>query len=267
MTALGSAAARPTRSLRQAVSGSAAARPTRSLRQTLVRWRVRTRGLPPALLAGADLVVVDIETTGWLADQARITEIGAIRASCGRAAAEFSSLVNPGTEIPAAITALTGITDTMVRSAPPIDAVLPGFLRFADGAVIAAHNAPFDIGFLAAACRSCGLEWPFRSVVDTVSLSRLVLRRREVPDHKLATLADHFAIEAPPCHRALADASATLDVLTGLLGRVPAIHVPAIAGYPPDDRPLAATMARQTGAPARTDPPRPRRRLWSRRSF
>src|SRR5579864_4984381 len=96
----GSAAARPTRSLREAPSGSAAARPTRSLRQALVRWRVRTRGLPPALLAGADLVVVDIETTGWLADQARITEIGAVRASYGRPAAEFSSLVNPGTDIP-----------------------------------------------------------------------------------------------------------------------------------------------------------------------
>lgn len=239
----------------------------RGLRAALLRWRVRTRGLPAVLLAGADLVVVDIETTGWLADHGRITEIGAIRASGERPAAEFSSLVNPGTEIPAAITALTGITDTMVQSAPPIDTVLPRFLSFAEGAVIAAHNAPFDIGFLATACRSCGLDWPFREVVDTVALSRLVLGRHEVPDHKLATLADHFAIDAPPCHRALADASATLDVLTSLLARVPAIQVPAIAGYPVDGRPLAVTMARQTGAPARTDPSHPRRRLWSRRSF
>jgi DNA polymerase III subunit epsilon len=222
--------------------------PTRALRQALLRWRLRNRGLPGALLDGADLVVVDVETTGWLADHARITEIGAIRSSRGGTAAEFCSLVNPGTVIPAAITDLTGITDTMVSSAPPIDAVLPRFLSFADGAVIAAHNAPFDIGFLAAACRSCGLDWPFPAVLDTVRLSRIVLRRREVPDHKLATLAEHFAIEAPPSHRALADASATLGVLTSLLARVPTIHVPAIAGCRVNGRPQAATMAPQTGA-------------------
>ena len=62
--------------------------------------------------------------------------------------------------IPPDITALTGITDDMVSDAPPIAEVLPGFLDFARGGVLVAHNAPFDVGFLTAACRRCGIAWP-----------------------------------------------------------------------------------------------------------
>jgi DNA polymerase III subunit epsilon len=173
--------------------------------------------LPGVLHSGADLVVVDVETTGWLADAASITEIGAVRLSPGRPVAEFSSLVNPGVPIPAAITELTGITDEMVAGAPAISAVLPSFLDFARGSIMVAHNAPFDIGFLTAACRDCGIGWLGCAVIDTAVLSRLVLGPGDVPDHKLATLSGHFGTNTGPCHRALADARATAGVLTGLL--------------------------------------------------
>ena len=169
------------------------------------------------LLHGADFVVVDLETTGWLADAASITEIGAIRLSGGRPVAEFSALVNPGSPIPPDITTLTGITDAMVSQAPPIEQVLPRFLQFAAGGVLAAHNAPFDIGFLTAACHGAGIPWPACAVIDTAMLARLVLGPADVPDHKLATLSGHFATTTGPCHRALDDAKATADVLTGLL--------------------------------------------------
>jgi DNA polymerase III epsilon subunit family exonuclease len=234
-----------------------------AVRGAFLRRRLRARGLLPRELAdGADLVVVDIETTGWLADEARITEIGAVRIGRGRPVAEFSSLVNPGVVIPDTITALTGITDAMVSTAPPIGEVLPRFLHFAGGGVIAAHNAPFDVAFLAAACRSCGLTWPPGPVIDTVALSRLVLRRGEVPDHKLGTLAGHFAIAAPHPHRALADASVTLSVLASLFVLVPSSGVAAIAGCEPEGGPRTATMAPQPGRGL----PGLRRRLWSRRS-
>lgn len=173
---------------------------------------------PWPLLHGADFVVVDLETTGWLADAASITEIGAVRFGSGRAMAEFSALVNPGAPIPPEITDLTGITDAMVSQAPPIEQVLPRFLEFAAGGVLAAHNAPFDAGFLTAACRRCGIPWPSVAVIDTAVLARLVLDPADVPDHKLATLSGHFATRTGPCHRALADAKATADVLAGLLG-------------------------------------------------
>jgi len=168
-------------------------------------------------LGSIDFVIVDVETTGWLPEQAMITEIGAVRLSGGQVTAEFSALVNPGCPIPADITALTGITDEMVGQAPPMAQVLPGFLAFAEGCVLAAHNAPFDLGFLAAACSACGIPWPAFAVIDTAVLARLVLGAGEVPDCKLATLASYFAARTEPCHRALADAKATADVLQGLL--------------------------------------------------
>jgi DNA polymerase-3 subunit epsilon len=164
-----------------------------------------------------DFVVVDVETTGWLPDQAMITEIGAVRLSGGQVTGEFAALVNPGMPIPADIAALTGITDDMVGPAPPMAEVFPGFLAFAEGCVLAAHNAPFDVGFLTAACRSCGIPWPAFPVIDTAVLARLVLSGDDVPDCKLATLARYFDARTAPCHRALADAKATADVLDGLL--------------------------------------------------
>jgi DNA polymerase III subunit epsilon len=185
---------------------------------------------PGLELGRVDFVIVDVETTGWLTDQAGITELAAVRVSAGRpTGAEFSALVNPGAAIPADVAALTGITDAMVRRAPPIGAVLPGFLAFARGCVLTAHNAPFDVGFLTAACGRCRIPWPPFPVLDTAALARLVLDETEVPDCKLATLAGFFGTRTRPCHRALADALATADVLQGLLGRLARAGVRTLA--------------------------------------
>jgi DNA polymerase-3 subunit epsilon len=185
-----------------------------------------------------DFAIVDVETTGWLPEEASITEIGAVRVSGGRLREEFSALVNPGRGIPPDITALTGISDAMVADAPPIAAVLPGFLDFARGRVLIAHNAPFDVGFLSAACAACGVPWPSGPVLDTVVLAGQVLGEDEVPNRKLSTLASFFGARTPPCHRALGDARATADVLAGLLRRL------ATAGF----RTLAEIS--ELGAPA-----------------
>jgi DNA polymerase-3 subunit epsilon len=184
-------------------------------------------------LAGLELVIVDVETTGWLPDQAMITEIGAVRVGWGTPRAEFAALVNPGSAIPADITELTGITDEMVGLAPPIAAVLPGFLAFARGCVLAAHNAPFDVGFLAAACRRSGLEWPAFTVLDTAALARTVLSAADVPNCRLATLAAFFGTGTQPCHRALPDARAAADVLQGLFGKLAGAGVLTLAGAQP----------------------------------
>ncbi len=184
---------------------------------------------PSLPLASVDFVIVDVETTGWLPEQASITELAAVRISDGRPTAEFSALVNPGAPIPADIVALTGITDAMVSQAPPIGAVLPAFLAFARGCVLTAHNAPFDVGFLTAACGGCRIPWPAFPVLDTAALARLVLDETEVTDCKLATLAGFFGAGTRPCHRALADAQATADVLQGLLGRLTLAGVRTLA--------------------------------------
>src|SRR4029453_14772084 len=105
-------------------------------------------------------VVVDLETPGGSPKDSAITEIGAVKVRGGEGLGEFQTLVDPGCEIPPYISVLTGITSTMVAAAPRIGAVLPHVLEFARGAVLVAHNAPFDLGFLKAACALNGLVWP-----------------------------------------------------------------------------------------------------------
>src|SRR5581483_7123807 len=90
-------------------------------------------GIRSIPLTELEYTVVDVETTGWAPEEASITEIGAVRVQGSTVIAEFGSLVNPGTPVPPAITELTGISDQMLTSAPPVTAVLPGLLAFAEG--------------------------------------------------------------------------------------------------------------------------------------
>ncbi|HET6393456.1 MAG TPA: DEDD exonuclease domain-containing protein, partial [Blastococcus sp.] len=171
-------------------------------------------------LADVTFVVVDLETTGGSPKDSAITEIGAVKVRGGVILGEFQTLVDPGREIPPYISVLTGITSMMVAAAPRIGRVLPSFLEFARGAVLVAHNAPFDLGFLKAACAENGIAWPTAASVDTAVLARRLLSRDEVPNCKLATLAPYFKATTSPTHRALDDARATVDVLHGLFERL-----------------------------------------------
>ncbi|HZC63097.1 MAG TPA: exonuclease domain-containing protein [Streptosporangiaceae bacterium] len=217
------------------------------------RMRLRhpwTPGIRRRPLSTLDFVVVDVETTGWSPDADGITEIGAVRLSGGQVRAEFAALVNPGRLIPPDIVTLTGITDAMVTLAPPVGAVLPRFLDFARGSVLTAHNAPFDVGFLSAACAGTGRRWPAPPVLDTVMLARLLLTEDEVPNCKLATLADFFAAPATPRHRALADARATAAVLAALLDRLAATGVRTLAQLSAAERAAARRPAAHLSATA-----------------
>ena len=171
-------------------------------------------------LADVTFVVVDLETTGGNPNDSAITEIGAVKVRGGQVLGEFQTLVNPHLPIPPFIQALTGITTAMVADAPRIEAALPAFLEFARGSVLVAHNAGFDVGFLKAAARQQGIEWPRHAVVDTVHLARQLVSRDEARNHKLSSLAALFGATTVPDHRALHDARATVDVLHGLIERV-----------------------------------------------
>ncbi|MGP7961113.1 DEDD exonuclease domain-containing protein [Sanguibacter sp. A247] len=171
-------------------------------------------------LRDVTFVVVDLETTGTSAGADAITEIGAVKVRGGEILGEFQTLVDPGVPVPPQIAVLTGITTAMVLDAPRIAAVLPQFLEFARGAVLVAHNARFDVGFLKAAARATETPWPPFEVVDTVALARRVVPKDEARNHKLGTLAKLFGATTVPNHRALSDARATVDVLHALLGRL-----------------------------------------------
>src|SRR6476620_5613422 len=165
----------------------------------------------------ADYVVFDLETTGTRAGVSRIVELGAVRMSGLSEAARMQRLVDPGCMVPAQITQITGIAQHHVRGRPRVGPVLDEFLRFSAGAVLVAHNARFDIGFVdadLARLRSGRLAAP---VIDTVALARRLLGDR-LERMNLGSLAERFDTEVRPCHRALPDALATAEVLVRLLG-------------------------------------------------
>ena len=166
------------------------------------------------------LVVVDLETTGSNPTHDRITEIGAVRLRGGEIIGEFATLVDPGRPIPPQIVALTGITESMTYDAPRIEEVLPSFIEFARGAILVAHNARFDVGFLRANALRLNLAWPFTTSLCTVTMARRILTRDEAPTVKLSALADLFDVSVRPTHRALDDARATVEVFHRLLERV-----------------------------------------------
>lgn len=180
-------------------------------------------------LADVTFCVVDLETTGGDRHNDMITEIGAVKVRGGECLGTFQTLVNPGRAIPARITVLTGLSDSLVATAPRIEAVLPALEEFigptgADGTVIVGHNVGFDVGFLRAAFQRAGRTPLEATVVDTVSLARRLVRD-EVPDCKLGTLASRLRLDHRPSHRALDDALATTDLLHVLLERAAGLGV------------------------------------------
>lgn len=180
-------------------------------------------------LSQATFVVVDLETTGGAPGANAITEIGAVRVRGGVIEAEFSTLVNPGAAIPAQITVLTGITNAMVVSAPPVGEALISFLEWSRPGgretVLVAHNARFDVGHLRGAARALDLEWTEPRVLDTLMLARRAWSRTEVPNHRLGTLAAFVGSPTTPTHRALDDARATVDVLHAALEAIAPLGV------------------------------------------
>jgi DNA polymerase III subunit epsilon len=168
-------------------------------------------------LEQADYVVFDLETTGTSPGSSRIVEVGAVRISGLEPVARFERLVDPGVPLPPAITSLTGIAPWHLRGKPRIDRVLREFLRFCANAVLVAHNARFDVGFVDAELRRLRGGRLAAPVIDTVLLGRRLLGER-LPSMSLATLSTRFDTQVRPCHRALPDAEATAEVLVQLLG-------------------------------------------------
>ena len=207
--------------------GAAAARRASAVSSARRRWEAQRSfdelGRP---LRDLTFCVVDLETTGGSAEGgSMITEVGVVKVRGGEVLGEFQTLVNPHTSIPPFIAVLTGITNSMVSAAPPIESVLPSFLEFAAGSVLVAHNAPFDVGFLKWFAARQGIPWPAFDVLDTAKIARRVITRDDAPNCKLSSLARVFHASTTPNHRALSDARATVDVLHGLMERLGGLGV------------------------------------------
>ena len=149
-------------------------------------------------------VVFDLETTGFSSEHDRIIEIGAVKYQNRRCVDSFSCFVNPEIPIPFRIEKLTGINDSMVIDAQTIEEVLPKFIEFCEGAVLVAHNADFDSGFIKAKAKQVmGIDKEY-TVVDTVALARVLLP--QLNRYKLDTVAKAVGVSLENHHRAVDDA-------------------------------------------------------------
>ncbi len=158
----------------------------------------------------SEIVCFDIETTGLNVSQETITEIGAVVLKNGEITDRFQTFVDPERRLTPEIVGLTGITDEMLRGAPKLKEALTAFLQFADGRVLAAHNAEFDVGFLRAGCRKCGL--PF----DPTYLDTLIFAQNLLPGlgkYKLDAVAEHLHLPDFHHHRASDDAVPVAQML------------------------------------------------------
>ncbi len=154
-------------------------------------------------LLDAPLAIVDLETTGAHPAHNRVTEIAVLDVDHGEVSGEWSTLVNPQTAIPAAIQALTGITNEMVAGAPTFARLAGGLHERLAGRVFVAHNARFDYGFLRQEFERAGMRFEARTLC-TVKLSR-----RLYPEHARHNLDSVMARHNLACdarHRALGDA-------------------------------------------------------------
>jgi len=169
------------------------------------------------LLEDATYVVVDLETTGLRPGSSQICEIGAVRVAGFEIVDEFETLVDPRERLSPVVSSLTGLSDRMLRGAPPPGVAVQRFLAFAGDAVLVAHNARFDVSFLDRETERLTGSRLGNPVVDTVSLARRLVGGR-VPGASLAHLSHWVGTSVEPCHRALPDAQATAEVLLRLIG-------------------------------------------------
>ena len=149
------------------------------------------------------IAFVDLETTGMAAGADRVTEVGIVRIDEGAQVSEWSSLVNPECSIPAAIQALTGISNAMVAAAPTFRQIADDVAAQVQGAVFVAHNARFDYGFLKHEFARLGRSFTAK-VLCTVKLSRRLYP--ETGPHNLDALIARHSLAAADRHRALGDA-------------------------------------------------------------
>ena len=159
-------------------------------------------------------VVFDIETTGFKPRFNKIIEIGAVKIQNGKMIDRFSQFVNPERPIPYQIEQLTHISDAMVIDAPTIESVLPAFLEFCGDAVVVAHNAAFDTGYIRYFAKELSLRFD-NTILDTLSLSHILLP--ELGKYTLDRLCKHLGIKLDSHHRAVDDANATAEMFLKFL--------------------------------------------------
>jgi DNA polymerase III subunit epsilon len=161
-------------------------------------------------------IILDFETTGLSPNCGdRTIEVGAVVVEDGAIVDRFQSLMNPGRRVSRFIEDYTGITNTMLSSAPPVADVMRRFAGFIGRQPLVAHNAGFDRRFLDAEFARIG-----HSRRQEVACTMLLARRiyPAAPCHTLAALVRYKKLQTTGVHhRALADAEMTAHLWISLV--------------------------------------------------
>lgn len=166
-------------------------------------------------LEDATYVVFDVETTGFSNVYDTIIELAAVKIRNGQVIEKFERFSNPHRKLTANIIELTHITDDMLVGQPEIEQVARELYEFIGDAIVVAHNAAFDLGFLYVAYKKAGIENVQHPAIDTVELSRLV--NPGLKSHGLKNLTKKYNIELSQHHRAIYDTEATGELLLHLM--------------------------------------------------
>ncbi|MGD9909108.1 MAG: PolC-type DNA polymerase III [Candidatus Izemoplasmatales bacterium] len=177
-----------------------------------------TNGTYEKLLGDATFTVFDIETTGLSVIYDTMIEIGAVKIKNGAIIGEFQSFINPNKEINAFTTELTGITNSMVRTAPYIDEVLRKFYDFSKDTILVAHNAEFDLGHLYQNYQALSISNVVQPSIDTLVLAKVLYPGRS--RYGLDALCKFLKVPLTDHHRAINDAKATTEVFLHMLKKL-----------------------------------------------
>ncbi|MCL4508901.1 MAG: exonuclease domain-containing protein [Chloroflexi bacterium] len=159
------------------------------------------------------VIILDVETTGLSPLHDSLIEVCALRCGPSGIVDTYSSLVNPQVGLPPEITRLTGITLDQVATAPRFAEIAPELFSFLGDAVLVAHNAVFDYGFLREEFRRIGISYR----ATTLCVARLARRLLPLlPSAALDRVAAHLEISVAEKHRAAADAHTTYAALLAL---------------------------------------------------
>ncbi|WP_430450153.1 exonuclease domain-containing protein [Rhodophyticola sp.] len=182
-----------------------------------------------AALRQLNYVVFDTETTGLNPQVDEICQIAAVRIVNGKIvdSERFDMLVDPGRRIPQGSIEVHGVTNEMVKGAPSVAEALKRFHAYADGAVLVAHNAPFDMSFLQRRETEIGARFD-QPILDTVLCSAILFGQSA--DHTLDALCQRLGITIPEAdrHTAIGDAIGTAAAFRKMIPMLEAADLPSL---------------------------------------
>ncbi len=162
-------------------------------------------------LADVTFVAFDTETTGYAGGDHRIVELGAVKFRNGEIIEEKTWLINPERYIPYFARQVHHISNDMVKNSPTFAQVYPEFMEFIDGAVLVAHNAPFDVGFIRDEVIRNSLSVPTNPVINSLNLFRSWFP--EAGSHSLEPLTEHLDLPKGTYHRATDDSRYLAEII------------------------------------------------------